>query len=151
MNSLEDVSGDIIPPEKKIFIVEDNEAYAKSLQTFLQIRLPNIKEIAIFRIGELCLLEMHRTPDIVIMDYYLNSKYPEAQNGIEIVKRIKTLSPRTNIILLSIQKNIDVAIDAIRKYNCLYVQKNKEGFEKTEQFILKIFNGENPTIAEALN
>lgn len=151
MNRLKDFSGNRIPPEKKIFIVEDNAVYAKSLQTFLFARMPYLNEITTFRIGELCLLEMHRTPDIVIMDYYLNSKYVKAQNGIEIVKRIKTLSPRTNIIILSIQKNIDVAIEAIRKYNCLYVQKNNEGFEKIEQCIIKIFNAENSSIADALN
>lgn len=151
MNRLAGVSGNIISPEKKIFIVEDNEVYAKSLQRFLYTRMPDIKEITIFRIGELCLLEMNRNPDIVIMDYYLNSQYEKAQNGIEIVKRIKAMSPTTNIIILSIQKNIDVAIEAIRQYNCLYVQKNKEAFDNTEQFIIKIFNGDNPAFFDKLN
>ena len=31
--------------KKIIFIVEDNEVYAKSLQTFIQTRVPDIKEI----------------------------------------------------------------------------------------------------------
>jgi len=127
------------PKNKTIFIVEDNEVYAKSLQTFIQIRFPDIKEIKIFEIGEMCLMELHRDPFIVIMDYFLNSKYEEAQNGLEIIKHIKSQKPQTNIILLSTQEEFNVASDAIKQYDCIYVQKNKEAFNKLEQFIKTIF------------
>ncbi|HNW98414.1 MAG TPA: response regulator [Bacteroidales bacterium] len=122
-----------------IFIVEDNEVYAKSLKTFIQNRFSDIKEIKVFRIGEMCLLELHRNPMIVIMDYFLNSKYEEAYNGLEIIKRIKSLKPQTHIIVLSIQKNIDVILESIKQYDCIYIQKDKEAFAKIEQAIKDIF------------
>ncbi|OFX34488.1 MAG: hypothetical protein A2X08_10285 [Bacteroidetes bacterium GWA2_32_17] len=125
--------------EKTIFIVEDNEIYAKSLQIFIQSRFPKIKEIIIFKIGETCLMELHRNPSIVIMDYFLNSKYEEADNGLEIIKRIKTQKPQTNIIVLSAQEKFDVVIEAIKQYDCNYVQKDQEAFNKVEQLI-KNFN-----------
>ncbi|OFY84795.1 MAG: hypothetical protein A3F72_05925 [Bacteroidetes bacterium RIFCSPLOWO2_12_FULL_35_15] len=125
--------------KKNIFIVEDNEVYAKSLQTFIQIRFPEIREIKIFSIGETCLLELHRNPDIIIMDYFLNSKYDSADNGLEIIKRIKTEKPQANIILLSIQEKLNVAVEAIEEYDCIYVQKDQEAFHKVEQFIKTIF------------
>jgi len=121
-----------------IFIVEDNEVYAKSLQGFIQTRFTNIKEIEIFSIGELCLAELHRNPDIVIIDYYLNSKFEEAHNGLEIIKRITSENPQTSIIVLSIQTDINVIIEAIIQYGCIYVQKDKEAFNKVEQIIKKI-------------
>src|ERR1035437_7206250 len=127
------------PQKKIIFIVDDNEVYAKSLQTFIQIRFPNIEEIKIFGIGEMCLLEMHRNPFIIIMDYFLNSKYAEAQNGLEIIKHIKSQKPQTNIIVLSTQEKVNVALEAIKQYDCIYVQKDKEAFNKLEQFIKTIF------------
>lgn len=127
------------PKNKIIFIVEDNEVYAKSLQTYIQNRFPDIKEIKVFGIGEMCLLELHRDPFIVIMDYFLNSKYEEAQNGLEIIKHIKSQKPQTNIIVLSTQEEFNVASDAIKQYDCIYVQKNKEAFNKLEQFIKTIF------------
>jgi len=130
----------IIPDKKLIFIVEDNQVYAKSLQTFIKIRFPGIKEIKIFRVGEMCLLEMHRNPSIVIMDYFLNSKYTEAGNGLEIIKRIKAQKPQTNIIVLSIQEKFNVLIESIKQFDCIYVQKDQEAFNKVEKAITEIFN-----------
>ena len=131
------------PDKKIIFIVEDNEAYAKSLQVLIKNRFPNVKEIKIFRIGELCLTEMHRNPNIVIMDYFLNSQYEEAQNGLEIIKRIKEQKPQTNIIVLSVQKDFNVVLEAIRQYDCLYVQKDSEAFDKVELFIKEILKNKS--------
>lgn len=127
-----------------VFIVEDNEVYAKSLQTFIQSRFPNLKEIKTFRIGEMCLLELYRKPCIVIMDYFLNSKYQEANNGLEIIKRIKEQLPQINIIVLSAQKNFDVISEAIKEYNCSYVQKDQDAFYNVEKFIKIILDRNNP-------
>ena len=127
----------------KIFIVEDNDVYAKSLQIFIKNCFPNIKEIKIFRIGELCLLELNHNPNIVIMDYFLNSKYEEAQNGLEIIKRIKAQKPKTNIIVVSAQKDFNVVLEAIREYDCLYVQKDDEALNKIELFIKEILKSEH--------
>lgn len=141
----------IYPDDKIIFIVEDNEVYAKLLQTFIQNHFPNIKEIKIFRIGEMCLMEINRNPSIIIMDYFLNSKYEEANNGLEIIKRIKMLKPKTKIIVLSVQEKFNVAIEAIRKYDCIYIQKDNEAFNKVEHFINEILNRESPSFFEPWN
>ena len=119
----------IIPKTKIIFIVEDNEIYGKSLNTFIKNRFPKIKEIKNFRIGEMCLLEMHRNPSIVIMDYFLNSKYAEANNGLEIIKSIE----------------INVIAEAIKQYGCTYVHKDQTAFNKVEQLVKEVFN--RPTSA----
>jgi len=133
-----------INPDKIIvFIVEDNEVYAKTLQTFIYNSFPSIKEIYIFRIGELCLMELHRNPTIVIMDYFLNSQYEQANNGLEIIKRIKVQKPETNIIVLSAQEDFQVVIDALKQYDCIYVQKNEDAFKKVKQFIHVIFKRKN--------
>jgi len=141
----------IYPDKNIVFIVEDNELYAKSLQTFIQNRFPNIKEIKIFRIGEMCLMEINRNPSIIIMDYFLNSKYENANNGLEIIKRIKMLKPKTNIIVLSVQAEFNVAIEAIRQYDCIYLQKDHDAFNKVELFINKIFDREDPSVFEPWN
>ena len=127
-----------------IFIVEDNEVYAKSLQTFIRRRFPNIKEIKTFRIGELCLMELNLKPRIVIVDYYLNSKYENANNGLDIIKSIKEQLPKTNIIVLSAQKKFNVIAEAIKEYDCSYVQKDEDAFNNVEKFIKTIFKRKNP-------
>lgn len=123
---------------KILFIVEDNEVYGKSLKGFIKANLPEINEIKIFRTGEMCLMEMHRSPGIVIVDYFLNSKYKEADNGLEIIKQIKNQYPNTHIIVLSSQESPGVIIQAISQYDCVYVQKDKDSFQHVER-ILKDF------------
>lgn len=139
------INPDLLPvTDGIIFIVEDNEVYAKSLQTFIQTRFPNIKEIKTFRIGELCLMELNRNPSIIIMDYYLNSKYEAANNGLEIIKLIKEQIPQINIIVLSAQKQFNVIAEAIKEYNCSYVQKDEDAFYNVEKFIKAILDRKNP-------
>ena len=93
----------------------------------------------------MCLLEMHRNPSIVIMDYFLNSKYEEADNGLEIIKSIKILKPKTEIIVLSIQQNFNLITEVVKQYSCSYVHKDQAAFNKVEQLIKEILN--RPTTA----
>jgi DNA-binding NarL/FixJ family response regulator len=88
-------------------------------------------------------MELHRNPTIVIMDYFLNSQYEQANNGLEIIKRIKVQKPETNIIVLSAQEDFQVVIDALKQYDCIYVQKNEDAFKKVKQFIHVIFKRKN--------
>jgi len=129
-----------------VFLVEDNTVYAKSLQGFLLTHFPDMK-IKLFPVGETCLMKMHLNPDVVIMDYFLNSKYGEAQNGLEIIKRIKEQNPQTNIVVLSAQDNYTVVLDAIKQYGCFYVQKDEGAFNKVLQLI-KNFDYKNTTVLE---
>lgn len=120
--------------------MEDNEVYAKSLQAFIEAHFPEIKEVRTFRIGEMCLMELHRNPGMIIMDYFLNSKYEEAHNGLEIIKRIKSEKPQTSIIVLSAQGKFDVITAAIKQYDCSYVQKDKNSFQSVELLIREFLN-----------
>lgn len=139
------------PDKKVIFIVEDNEVYAQTLSNYLEESFPNLLKIKTYSIGEMCLPDIERKPFIVIIDYFLNSKYEKASNGLEIIKRIKSIKPHTNIIVLSVQQDFSVIIDAIRQYDCMYVQKDAEAFKKVQQLVTDIFNSEKPKIFEPVN
>ena len=125
--------------EKTIFIVEDNEVYAKSLEGFLTTRFPDIHSIKIFPFGEACLMELYQNPTVIIMDHLLNSQNSEAATGLSIIKKIKTASPDSNIILLSNQNEFDVISKTISKYGCTYLQKDEQSFNKVEQLVKKFF------------
>lgn len=122
-----------------IFIVEDNPVYAKSLETFLKLRIPLIKEIKVFPAGEICLMSLTSNPDVIIIDHFLNSKYHDAETGLEIIKQIRSEKPETNIIAHSSQTDIDVAVKAIKQYQCNYVKKDNEAFKKIERMIMDIY------------
>lgn len=124
---------------KVIFIVEDNPAYAKTLEAFLKNKFSDVKEIKIFPVGEVCLMEIHRNPTVVIMDYFLDTKYADAETGLEIIKKIKAQKPQTNIIILSSQRELDVTHEAVKKYDCNYVTKDEKAFAKVEELIREIW------------
>ncbi len=124
----------IASPKKIIFIVEDNEVYAKSLKGFLSIRFPRV-EIKIFSVGETCLMELHRNPIVIIMDHLLNTNLGDAATGLSIIKKIKSMKANTNIILLSAQTELNVFVKALAEYGCTYLRKDEQAFSKVEQYI----------------
>lgn len=122
-----------------VFIVEDNKPYAETLKVFLGAEVPAIEEMKLFPVGETCLLELKKNPDIIIIDYFLDSKYYDAETGLEIIKQIRTEKPEVNIILLSSQEDIDVVLEMVKKYNCSYVKKDAEAFEKVGEIVADIY------------
>ncbi|WP_294674982.1 response regulator [uncultured Fluviicola sp.] len=122
-----------------VFIVEDNKPYAETLKVFLGAEVPAIEEMKLFPVGETCLLELKKNPDIIIIDYFLDSKYYDAETGLEIIKQIRTEKPEVNIIVLSSQEDIDVVLEMVKKYNCSYVKKDAEAFEKVGEIVAEIY------------
>ncbi|MBA3901314.1 MAG: response regulator [Bacteroidetes bacterium] len=118
-----------------IFIVEDDVIYAKTLEFYLKNNLCAESEILYFPVGELAVENFHLKPDLILMDYHLNSSYFEAVDGIENIKIIKTSYPKTHVILLSSQKRIEVAVEAFAEYACYYVVKDNEALRKLAKII----------------
>lgn len=120
---------------KMIFIVEDNVAYGKLLEEFLKTKFSDISIIKIFSTGEACLMELYQNPSIIIIDHLLNTSQSDAATGLSIIKKIKTVSPDTNIILLSAQTEFEVISKTITKYGCTYIQKDERAFSKIEELV----------------
>lgn len=103
----------------KIFIVEDNIFYAN----VLKIRLEKYtdQEIQIFETGLQCINNLHHQPDIIFLDYFL----PQMK-GIDLIKHIKSTYPTIQVIMLSAQERIEIAVEAL-KYGALdYLVKNQD-------------------------
>lgn len=123
--------------KKMIFIVEDDEEYATSLEIFIRNRFSDIKEIKKFRKGEICLLELRHDPCIIIMDYFLKPEFENTDNDLKKLKQMKVLKPKTEIIVLSTLEKFNGVTEVIRDHNCYYVQKDKDTFRKVELLIEK--------------
>lgn len=129
------MEGKKLKPIEKIFIIEDNELYAKMLKSYLFSQFPGIKTIENFRIGELCLLELFRKPDIVVLDYMLNSIYEDAKDGMGIIQEIKKELPDTDVILLTSLDASSRYVQSIKKYYSSYICKNEDAFENLKYLI----------------
>jgi DNA-binding NarL/FixJ family response regulator len=123
---------EIVTP-KKIFIVDDDAMLAEALTDFLTRKTSH--RIQVFSTGEECLNHLAEKPDVIILDYYLNTVEKDAANGMEILQVIKKHYPELHVIMLSSQERYAIALQTIQKGAEQYVIKDEEAFGKIASII----------------
>lgn len=113
---------------KKIFIVDDDTMLTEALSDYLLRKVQH--EVHCFATGEDCLTRLDENPDVIVLDYYLNTVQKDAANGMEILQTIKNNYPGIHIIMLSSQESYLVAMKTLQKGAEQYVIKDKDAFEK---------------------
>jgi len=122
--------------KSKIFIVDDDEMLSMMLSDHL---LKNsLYEVHCFPTGEDCLENLNLEPDIIILDFNLNSVYPDASNGLKILQEIKKRNKKAMVIMYSSQEQYGIALQTIGKGALEYVIKDKEAFAKIEEIVKNI-------------
>lgn len=126
--------------EKKIllFLVDDDPLFLKSLE--IEFAQNTESAIMTFATGEQCLENMPRNPDIIILDYYLNSVDKNAINGLEILDKIKTTYPLIPVVMLSSQDKIEVAVNCMKHQAFDYIVKSETAFLRLQKAITTIFH-----------
>lgn len=117
-----------------VFIVDDEPLLSEMLMDYLKNQYANFN-IQSFPTGEACLQSLHLQPNIVVLDYYLNSKEKDAANGIDILKEIKKRNKALPVIMLSSQKSYGTATQTIMYGAVHYVIKGQDAFEEIFQLI----------------
>ena len=121
----------------KLFLVDDDALFLRSLEIeFLQHADFTIDT---FETGELCLANLSHDPDIIILDYLLDSIDKSAMNGIETLDKIKDFNPDIPVVMLSAQDKIDVAINCMHHGAFDYVVKSETAFIRLQKIITTIF------------
>jgi two-component system, OmpR family, response regulator len=121
----------------KIFLVDDDALFLKSLEIeFLQH--PDF-EIETYATGEQCITNISRNPDVVILDYQLDSIDKNAMNGLKTLDKLKFYKPDIPVIMLSSQDKIDVAINCMHHRAFDYVVKSETAFMRLQKIITTIF------------
>jgi len=121
----------------KLFLVDDDVFFLKSLEIdFLQRADFSIET---FATGELCLENLSHNPDIIVLDYYLDSIDKTAMNGIKTLDKIKTNHPDIPVVMLSSQDKIEVAIECMHHAAFDYVVKSETAFMRLQKIITTIF------------
>lgn len=121
---------------KKIFIVDDDAMLTEALQDYLTRKIAH--QVRSFQTGEECLKHLSEFPDIIILDYFLNSVQKDAANGMEILQTIKKHYPKMHVIMLSSQERYAVAMQTIQKGAEQYVIKDEDAFEKIASMVASI-------------
>ncbi|MBE2289847.1 MAG: response regulator [Chitinophagaceae bacterium] len=112
---------------KKIFIVDDDDMMAMALEDHLTRN--TLHEIHVFTTGEECIKNLRMQPDVIILDYNLNSVQKEAANGMAILDAIKKLNRDIPVVLFSSQDAYSVALQSINKGATQYVIKDEKAFD----------------------
>jgi two-component system, OmpR family, response regulator len=119
-----------------IFLVDDDALFLKSLEIeFAQITESIVKS---FATGEECIENLSQNPDIIILDYYLNSIDKNAIDGLETLDKIKTANPQIPVIMLSSQDSIEVAVNCMKHHAFDYIVKSETAFIRLQKAITTI-------------
>ena len=116
-----------------IFLVDDDLLFLKNLE--IQFEEETNFEIHTFPTGEKCIENLLFKPNFIILDYNLSGVDKEAINGIQTLDRIKKVSPFIDVIILSSQDKIEVAIDCMHHQALDYVVKSETAFVRIQKII----------------
>src|SRR6187551_1388456 len=112
---------------KNIFIVDDDPMISELLKDYLVDQWSH--NVTMIDTGEECLARMHEYPDIIILDYILNSVHKEAVDGIEILQFIKVNYPKIRILMLSGREQLQLATQSLQIGAEKYVLKTEDAFD----------------------
>lgn len=120
----------------KVFLVDDDAVFLKSLELqFLDI--PDF-EVETFETGELCLKNLSKRPNVIILDYHLDGIVKNAINGMQTLDKIKDFNAGIPVIILSSQDKIEVAVNCMHHKAFDYVVKSETAFVRLQKAITNI-------------
>jgi len=91
--------------DKLIFFVDDEPMFINLMEYTFKCRQGY--SIHTFGSGEECMESMHMKPDLAVVDFFLNCG-DACMTGMDLVKKIKEVSPATLLVFLS--GNDDAAV-----------------------------------------
>ena len=119
--------------EVSIFLVDDDISYLYPLVFYLQ-RNTHYK-ICCFTSGEECMENIKLNPALAIVDYNLNPQPPNTMNGLDVLRQLRNLSPKTKVVMLSSRDTYQAVIDSLKMGAYSYVLKDLEAISSIKNII----------------
>jgi DNA-binding NtrC family response regulator len=121
----------------KLFLVDDDAVFLKSLE--IQFQEAQQFEVVTFATGELCVQNLSKAPEVIILDFHLDGIDKDAMNGLKTLDAIKNYNSEIPVIMLSSQDKIEVAVKCIQHDAFDYVVKSETAFLRLKKIITIIF------------
>ena len=125
-----------------VFIVDDSEIERSMLSDHLS-KYPNL-EIKEFSSGDYCLKEIImgnlEEPDLVLMDYFMDTSGGASKDGLEILSKLKEICPDTKVIMLTGVDNEKIKTLAKNKGALDYVVKSPDSYHQLDAVLEKHFS-----------
>jgi response regulator of citrate/malate metabolism len=125
---------------KTVYIIEDNPVERTMLVDFLS-KYPQLS-IKEFPNGDVCVKEMvvsNLNPDLILLDYFLDSDITTSKDGLEILTKLKEISPNSEVIMLTSIENERITTLARKKGAMYYVVKGPASYEKIDSILQNNF------------
>ena len=125
--------------DKTLVYVVDDEPLQRDM---LKDHLSKMSKYVIhdFPTGEECLAAAKvRIPQIVFLDYNLNSQVRDAMDGIDVLKELKNIYPEMEVVMISGQDRIDVAVNTMKYGAFDYIVKGEGSFLRAEKAMFNIY------------
>ena len=101
------------------------------LKDFFSGKYPSAN-ITTFSTGEEAISGISIEPDIIILDYHLDSVNATAMNGLQVLKKLKERFPNVPVVFLSGQEKAEIAANTMKYGAWDYVVKNESAFHRLE-------------------
>lgn len=119
---------------KSLFIVDDDTLLSSMLQDYLNNSDLDLT-IKTFETGEACVEALSEMPDMVVLDYHLNTQVKDAADGLDILKQLKKLNPSLPVVMLSSQTSYSKAAQTIGSGAVHYVIKGEDSFAEIKGLV----------------
>lgn len=116
-----------------LFIVDEDPSIVRDLRNYLYNKFGTHLRISTFYTGETALQKVDSNTNIVILDYDM-----EHRNGNDVLSSIKKINPETEVIILSSNENVKVAIESFRKGATDYVIKGDKAWKRLTPHLYRI-------------
>lgn len=107
----------------KVFVVEDDQLYAKITKHHLSLNPDN--EVEVFASGKECLHNLYKAPHLIFLDYSL----PDI-SGIDVLRKIKQSQPELPVIIVSGQEDISTVVSLLKEGAYDYIVKDNNVKER---------------------
>jgi DNA-binding NtrC family response regulator len=122
---------------KTIFVVDDDPMMCEMLKDHLS-KMSDFT-IHVFETGEACIENLHLNPDVIFLDYYLDRVKRDAMTGLVALHEIKEKRPETDVVFLSGQDKIEVAVAAMKEGAFDYIVKGESAMYRAEKTVFNIY------------
>jgi NarL family two-component system response regulator LiaR len=125
-----------MPSQITILLVDDHEVVRRGVRTYLET-LPEFKVVGEAASGEEAItLVLDLIPDVVLLDLIM-----PGMDGVETTRRIKKISPRTQVVVLTSFHDDAHIFPALKAGATSYVLKDMR-MERLAEVVLKAHQGE---------
>src|SRR6185295_4067013 len=116
---------------KHIFIVDDDPFYSSLLE---QLSAPfSDSPITLISSGADCIKALPLEPDLILLDYSM-----EGMNGIEVLRHIKRNYPAIEVVFVSSQEEVNVAVSSLKLGAADYLIKNDDVARNLEEILFRL-------------